>query len=194
MIIAIEGGMMTSITPVAVTRLRERCHCRAVVEWPPAPVASLHDLREAVGEWMRHTPAQRIVVIDTYDQHERIDVGWTRFHAIGMFEAMAPTSGVCQDRDDLDSVVSCRGVDLVSRHGRTGAARRRAMSVKFRVELIWKDSDESVAESIFLTSDGRVILQGRAVSPAERQALSLPEEPGLISVDRKLIRAIKDML
>jgi hypothetical protein len=68
------------------------------------------------------------------------------------------------------------------------------MSVKFRVELIWKDSDESVAESIFLTSDGRVILQGRAVSPAERQALSLPEEPALISVDRKLIRAIKDML
>jgi hypothetical protein len=28
-------------------------------------------------------------VIDTYDQHERVDVGLTRFHAIGMFEAMA---------------------------------------------------------------------------------------------------------
>ena len=68
------------------------------------------------------------------------------------------------------------------------------MSLKFRVELVWKDDDESSAESIFLTADGRVILQGRAVSPLERQALSLPEDAGLISVDRKLIRAIKDML
>ena len=39
-----------------------------------------------------------------------------------------------------------------------------------------------------------MILQGRAVSPLERQALSLPEDAELISVDRKLIRAIKDML
>ena len=68
------------------------------------------------------------------------------------------------------------------------------MSLKFRVELVWKDSDESVAESIYLPSDGRVVLQGRAVSPLERQALSLPDGAGLISVDRKLIRAIKDML
>jgi hypothetical protein len=35
--------------------------------------------------------------------------------------------------------------------------------VKFRVELVWED-DENAASSIFLTSDGRVILQGRAVS------------------------------
>jgi hypothetical protein len=68
------------------------------------------------------------------------------------------------------------------------------MSLKFRVELVWKDSDDSVADSIYLASDGRVILQGRAVSPLERQALSLPNEAELISVDRKLIRAIKDML
>ena len=68
------------------------------------------------------------------------------------------------------------------------------MSLKFRVELIWKDADDTTAESIFLTSDGRVILQGRAVSPLERQALSLPADRELISVDRKLIRAIKDML
>ena len=68
------------------------------------------------------------------------------------------------------------------------------MSQKFRVELVWQDTDESVAESIFLTSDGRVILQGRAVSPPDRQALSLPQDAELISVDRKLIRAIKDML
>jgi hypothetical protein len=64
----------------------------------------------------------------------------------------------------------------------------------FRVELIWKDTDEKEAASIFLTSDGRVILQGRAVSPQERKDLSLPPEADMISVDRKLIRAIKDML
>jgi hypothetical protein len=65
--------------------------------------------------------------------------------------------------------------------------------VKFRVELVWKDSEDS-ASSIFLTSDGRVILQGRAVSPQERQTLALPPQGDLISVDRNLIRAIKDML
>ena len=66
--------------------------------------------------------------------------------------------------------------------------------MKFRVELVWQDSDESAAASIFLTSDGRVILQGRTVSPQERQALALPADGELISVDRNLIRAIKDML
>jgi len=68
------------------------------------------------------------------------------------------------------------------------------MSVKFRVELVWTDSDQSEASSIFLTADGRVILQGRTVSPQERQALALPADGEMISVDRNLIRAIKDML
>jgi hypothetical protein len=67
------------------------------------------------------------------------------------------------------------------------------MSLKFRVELIWQESEES-AESIYLTSDGRVILQGRAVSALERQAMALPTDAALISVDRRLIRAIKEML
>ena len=40
----------------------------------------------------------------------------------------------------------------------------------------------------------RVILQGRTVSPQERSALKLPPEGDMISVDRSLIRAIKDML
>ncbi len=66
--------------------------------------------------------------------------------------------------------------------------------MKFRVELVWQGSDESAAASIFLTSDGRVILQGRAVSPQERHALALPADGDMISVDRNLIRAIKDML
>jgi hypothetical protein len=72
--------------------------------------------------------------------------------------------------------------------------QRRETIVKFRVELVWTDSDERAASSIFLTGDGRVILQGRAVSPQERQALALPTDGDMISVDRSLIRAIKDML
>jgi hypothetical protein len=64
--------------------------------------------------------------------------------------------------------------------------------VNFRVELVWRDGTE--AESIFLTSDGRVVLQGRALSPQERAALALPVEGDMISVDRRLIQAIKEML
>jgi hypothetical protein len=67
------------------------------------------------------------------------------------------------------------------------------MSLKFRVELIWKDNDDE-ASSIFLTSDGRVILQGEAVSPQERERLALPMNADMISVDRRLVQAIKDML
>lgn len=66
--------------------------------------------------------------------------------------------------------------------------------MKFRVELVWKDADENAASSIFLTSDGRVILQGRTVTAEQRQALALPPEAEMISIDRKLIKAIKEML
>jgi hypothetical protein len=66
--------------------------------------------------------------------------------------------------------------------------------MKFRVEVVWTDSDARSASSIFLTGDGRVILQGRAVSAQERQALELPADGEMISVDRELIRAIKEML
>jgi len=67
--------------------------------------------------------------------------------------------------------------------------------VKFRVELVWQgDGGDATAPSIYLTADGRVILQGSAVSSAEREALALPLDAELISVDRVLIRAIKDML
>jgi hypothetical protein len=68
------------------------------------------------------------------------------------------------------------------------------MATKFRVELIWKESGDKDASSIFLTSDGRVILQGRGISAEQREALTLPLETDMISVDRNLIRAIKDML
>ena len=68
------------------------------------------------------------------------------------------------------------------------------MAVKFRVELIWKDDDHHAASSLYLTTDGRVIVQGRAISAAERAELKLPLEAEMISVDRKVIRAIKEML
>jgi len=67
------------------------------------------------------------------------------------------------------------------------------MALKFRVELVWQDEKET-ASSIYLTGDGRVILQGRAVSKAEREAMVLPADGDMVSVDRKLIRAIKEML
>jgi hypothetical protein len=68
------------------------------------------------------------------------------------------------------------------------------MAVNFRVELVWQGGEGSDTWSIFLTADGGVILQGRAISPEQRRILALPEDGDLISVDRSLIRAIKDML
>ena len=67
------------------------------------------------------------------------------------------------------------------------------MALKFRVELVWQDEKET-ASSIYLTGDGRVVLQGRAISKVERDTLSLPAAGEMISVDRNLIRAIKEML
>jgi hypothetical protein len=67
------------------------------------------------------------------------------------------------------------------------------MALKFRVELVWRDEREA-ASSIYLTGDGRVIVQGRAIAAAERQAMNLPLDGEMISVDRSVIRAIKEML
>jgi hypothetical protein len=64
----------------------------------------------------------------------------------------------------------------------------------FRVELVWQDETQDDAPSIYLTSDGRVILQGRSVSPDEREHYKIPAGTDLISVDRRLIKAIKEML
>jgi hypothetical protein len=68
------------------------------------------------------------------------------------------------------------------------------MAVKFRVELVWKGDDDQSASSIYLTTDGRVILQGRGLSAQERKEMLLPADAEMISVDRNLIRAIKEML
>lgn len=67
--------------------------------------------------------------------------------------------------------------------------------MKFRVELVWSDDkDGEDASSVYLTSDGRVILQGQAISKERRRELMLPQNADMISVDKNLIRAIKDML
>lgn len=68
------------------------------------------------------------------------------------------------------------------------------MAVKFRVELVWQGEDDQSASSIYLTTDGRVILQGCAIPSEQRKELSLPADGEMISVDRNLIRAIKEML
>ena len=66
--------------------------------------------------------------------------------------------------------------------------------MNFRVELVWQDGDVGAASSMYLTSDGRVILQGRALSAEDKRRLALPADAEMISVDRNLIRAIKEML
>lgn len=72
------------------------------------------------------------------------------------------------------------------------------MAMTFRVELVWQGSrdgdNEGQASSIYLTKDGRVVLAGRPVPAEERAALDLPPDAALISVDRALITAIKEML
>jgi hypothetical protein len=62
------------------------------------------------------------------------------------------------------------------------------------VELVWQDDTQDDAPSIYLTSDGRVLLQGRSVSDDERTHFKVPPGSDLISVDRRVIKAIKEML
>ena len=103
--------------------------------------------------------------------------------------------------DATGGMAADHGSDMVARRRAISAAllfrgriaERTDMALKFRVELVWEDEKDR-ASSIYLTGDGRVILQGRAVSAAERETLSLPSEGDMISVDRNLIRAIKEML
>ena len=72
------------------------------------------------------------------------------------------------------------------------------MAMTFRVEVVWQGEkggpEAGAASSIYLTKDGRVVLQGRPVPADERTRLDLPQDVALISVDRALIKAIKEML
>lgn len=83
-------GFLMSFGPHFFTTwtVRERCRCRATVDLPIFPVASVDGVRQAIEEWVSHTPAQRIVVIDAFDEHERLEFGWTRFQTVGMLQAM----------------------------------------------------------------------------------------------------------
>ena len=66
--------------------------------------------------------------------------------------------------------------------------------MKLKVELVWEAEDGTPSPSIYLTSDGQILFQGRPVSEAERQTLSLSETAALISVDRRLVEAVKTLL
>jgi hypothetical protein len=70
------------------------------------------------------------------------------------------------------------------------------MAMTFRVELVWQgDLGQGTQPcSIYLTKDGRIVLQGKPVSAEDRVALDLPADATLVSIDRALITAIKEML
>jgi hypothetical protein len=68
------------------------------------------------------------------------------------------------------------------------------MSVKLRVELVWEDDQKGASSSIHLTSDGQILLEGRLLTAEEREELGLPAGREIISVDRRLIEGIKNML
>jgi hypothetical protein len=59
--------------------------------------------------------------------------------------------------------------------------------VHFRVELVWQNEMQEDAPPIYLTSDGRVLLQGRAVSENERTHFRIPAGSDLIGVGSLLL-------
>ncbi|MFD1911870.1 hypothetical protein [Halodurantibacterium flavum] len=66
--------------------------------------------------------------------------------------------------------------------------------MKLKVELVWEAEEGVSSPSIYLTSDGQILLEGKPVSETERRTLSLPEDVALISVDRRFIDAVKTLL
>jgi hypothetical protein len=70
------------------------------------------------------------------------------------------------------------------------------MAMTFRVELVWQGEGAGGHKpcSIYLTKDGRIVLQGKAVPAEERRQLDLPEDVALVSIDKATIEAIKKML
>ena len=69
------------------------------------------------------------------------------------------------------------------------------MPVKFRVELVWEGEDKRVGlVDLSHRRRPRDPAGPRRFPAQERAAMSLPPEADMISVDRNLIRAIKDML
>lgn len=66
--------------------------------------------------------------------------------------------------------------------------------MKLSVKLVWTDGDGRDSPSIHLCSDGRIILQGAAVSAADRTALGLDASAAHIAVDRAFIEALRELL
>ena len=65
--------------------------------------------------------------------------------------------------------------------------------MKLKVELVWEAEEGNPSSSIFLTSDGRILLEGAPVAEADRHTLALGDK-ALISVDRRFIEAVKTLL
>jgi hypothetical protein len=66
--------------------------------------------------------------------------------------------------------------------------------MKLKVELVWEDAAGCASSSIYLISDGRILLEGAPVGDEEREKLSLRKDAGLIAVDRRFIEAVKGLL
>ena len=65
--------------------------------------------------------------------------------------------------------------------------------MKLKVELVWEAEEGNPSSSIYLTSDGKILLEGAPVGEAEREALALGGK-SLIAVDRRFIEAVKTLL
>ena len=69
------------------------------------------------------------------------------------------------------------------------------MNFKLKVELVWEENPNAeISSSIYLTSDGEILIEGREVLNEQKDELMIPKNKYLISVDRKLVDAIKNML
>ena len=70
--------------------VREQCRCHVVIDMPnPKLPATREQVRQAVEDWVKITPAQRIVVIDTLGRNNQPNRGWDEEQARGMMDGMA---------------------------------------------------------------------------------------------------------
>ncbi len=65
--------------------------------------------------------------------------------------------------------------------------------MKLKVELVWEAEEGQPSSSIYLTSDGKILLSGSPVEQVERETLALGDK-ALIAVDRRFVEAVKTLL